>query len=122
MKVYKMNDYEWYITPLSLEETIKWYNKEFDDDTTEKDIEEADLDTEGMWWETTDKKDIVKLGDSEELIGATKTKHGYIKHACFGDLMRKEGLIYKYSSFRDVIKNNYSENLKEPEIIASTDW
>lgn len=121
-KIYKMNDCEWYITPLSIEETIKWYNKEFDEDITEKDIEEVDLNTEGMWWETKNKDDIDKLGDSEESISYKETKYGYIKNACFGDLMRKEGLIYKYSSFRDVIKNNYSEGIKEPEMIASTDW
>lgn len=122
LKVYKMNDYEWYITPLSIEETIKWYNKEFDDDITENDIEEADLDAEGMWWETTDKKDINELGDSDEIIGIEKTPKGTRRKVRFGNLMRKEGLVYKYTSFREVIKNNYSESINRPEMIASTDW
>lgn len=103
LAVYKMNDYEWYITPWNLEDTLKWYNEEFEDDLTKEDIEEANLDTEGMWWETTDKKDLDELGDSDEIIGIEKTIKGTRRKVRFGNLMRKEGL-------------------KEPEVIASTDW
>lgn len=123
LTVYKMNDYEWYITPWNLEDTLKWYNKEFEDDLTKEDIEECNLDTEGMWWETKDRNDIERLGNADEIIGIEKTPKGTKRKVHFGNLMRHEGMICKYTSFREVIKNNYlNEPLKEPEVIASTEW
>lgn len=123
LSVYKMNDYEWYITPWNLKDTLDWYNKEFEEELTESDIEECDIDKEGTWWETNDKKDIEELGDSDELIHIEKTEKGTKRSVQFGDLLRHSGMICKYTSFRDVIKDNYSnEELKEPDVIASTDW
>ncbi|HBJ1650913.1 TPA: hypothetical protein LA460_000132 [Clostridium botulinum] len=68
LKVYKLNDYEWYITPWNITDTLKWYNEEFEDYITEEDILESNLDTEGMWWETEDKNDIERLEDYDELL------------------------------------------------------
>lgn len=121
--VYKLNDYEWYITSWSLKDTLDWYNKEFEDELTGDDIEECNLDLEGMWWETKDKNDIELLGDSDELIHIEKIDNETMKKVQFGDLMRHDGLICKYTSFREVIKNNYlDEPLNEPEVIASIEW
>lgn len=37
--------------------------------------------------------------------------------------MRKEGEIYKYIPFREVIKTYYLNTiLTEPEVIATTEW
>lgn len=123
--VYKLNDYEWYITSWYLEDTLKWYINEFGDEITEEDVELCDIDKKGMWIETTDNNDILKLGDSDELISTKVDKHGKrITVPKFGDLMRGyDGLVFKFTSFRDVINKNYMDNpLKEPEVIASTDW
>lgn len=121
-KVYKLNDYEWYITPWNLSDTLNWYNKEFGDDLTTNDVEESNLDLEGMWWETQDKEDIERLGDSDEIITIEKTPTGTKRSVCFGDLMRKDGDVYKYTSFKDVIKIYYNESIEEPEVIATTEW
>ncbi|WP_252251274.1 hypothetical protein [Clostridium sp. VAP52] len=123
LKVYKLNDYEWYITPWDLEDTLKWYNEEYEDNVIKEDIIESNLDTEGMWWETEDKNDIEKLGNYDEIIGVEKTSEGTKRKIYFGNLMRKDGEIYKYIPFREVIKNYYlNAILTEPEVIATTEW
>jgi hypothetical protein len=120
--VYKLNDYEWYVTSWYLEDVLEWYNKEFDE-LSEDDIERCDIDLQGMWWITKDKEDIERLGDSDEFIHIEKTDKGTRRNVQFGDLMKKDGAVYKYTSFREVIKNNYlDEPLSEPEVIASTEW
>ncbi|WP_252225180.1 MULTISPECIES: hypothetical protein [unclassified Clostridium] len=123
LKVYKLNDYEWYITPWNITDTLKWYNEEFEDNIIKEDIIESNLNTEGMWWETEDKNDIERLGDYDEIIGIEKTLEGTKRKICFGNLMRKEGEIYKYIPFREVIKHYYLNSiLTEPEVIATTEW
>lgn len=121
-EVYKLNDYDYYITPWDLEDTIDWYNEEYEDEISIDDIEICNLDSEGMWVETTDSNDIDRLGESDELI-STYTKEG-ISIPEFGDLMRGyDGAIYKFTSYREVINKNYIDNeLSEPEVIASTIW
>lgn len=123
--VYKMNDYEWYITSLSLKDTVDWYNKEFEDDIGVEEIEICDLDNEGMWIETTDDADIIKLGDSDELVSTKIDEYGKrVLDTKFGDLMRShDGLICKFTSYREVINKSYMDNpLLEPEVIATTEW
>lgn len=123
LKVYKLNDYEWYITPWSLEKTLEWYNKEFEDDLTAELVEECDVYNQGMWFETNDEDDIEELGDSDEIIGYIKTSKGTKRSVQFGNLMRRDGIVYKYCSFKVVIEEQYSdEELLEPEVIATTEW
>lgn len=123
--VYKLNDYEWYVTSWYLEDTVEWYNKESEDEICADDIEMCNLDNEGMWIETTDNDDIVKLGDSDELISTKVDKFGTrFSVPKFGDLMRgHDGLIFKFTSYREVIEKYYMDNpLIEPEVIACTEW
>ena len=123
LKVYKLNDYEWYITPWSLEKTLEWYNKEFEDDLTVELVEECDVYNQGMWFETNDEDDIEELGDSDEIIDYIKTPKGIKRSAQFGNLMRRDGIVYKYCSFKVVIEEQYSdEELLEPEVIATIEW
>lgn len=123
--VYKLNDYEWYVTSWNLADTINWYNKQFEDEIDIDYIEAIDVEKEGMWIETTDSKDFNILGDSDELVSTKINNDGKrLKAPKFGDLMKGfEGQVLKFTSFKDVIKKHYLENpLKEPELIASTDF
>lgn len=122
LKVYKLNDYEWYVTPWSIEKTLEWYNKEFDDDLTKDMVGECDIYNEGMWLETSDKEDIERLGDSDERISIIKTPKGIKRAVRFGDLMRRDDIVYKYCSFKVAIEDMYDKELVEPEVIASTDF
>ena len=122
MRVFKMNDYEWYVSPLGVKETVAWYNNEFDDDTTSSDILEYSLDTEGMWFLTNDPNDIERLGDSDELIHYIQTDKGRKRSVQIGDLMQRYNEVYKFTSFREVIDKENLWDITQPELIASTDW
>lgn len=122
LKVYKLNDSEWYITPWSIDKTLAWYNKEFKCNLTTDMIQECNVYKEGMWLETTDEDDIEALGDSDEIISIIKTPQGLKRSVMFGDLMKKGESVYKYCSFKVAIEEIYDEELKEPEIIASTEF
>jgi hypothetical protein len=119
IKVFKMNEYEWYATKWSSEKTNDWYNKNIEDNDIE-DVELSDLDSEGMWYETNDKEDIAKLGDSDELISYEVINDKKVPKAQFGDLKRYSGDVYKYISFRDAVA--FDIYFKEPYCIACTDW
>lgn len=113
IRVFKMNEYVWYASKWNSEETNDWYNKNIEDNDIE-DVELVDLDTEGMWYETNDKEDIEKLGDSDELGDFI------LGEAEFGDLLRKGNSVYKYISYRDAIE--FDKEFTEPYSIATTEW
>lgn len=53
IKVYKMNDYEYWVSKWDVKATNEWYLKEHELEEQEnplEDIRECDLDTERMWW------------------------------------------------------------------------
>lgn len=112
IKVFQMNEYEWWVIRGYAEELNDWYNSHIADNDIE-DVRLCDLDKEGMWYQTNDKKDIEELGDSDELYVLSG-------HTSFGDLMRKDGEIYKYISFREAVAKDL--NFKEPYCIASTEY
>lgn len=119
IKVFRINECEWWVTRGYAEDLIKWYNENIAD-TEDNEVELCDLDKEGMWYLTKDKKDIEELGDSDELIGF-EIVNGQHKHKVqFGDLMKKYGEVYKFIPFRESIKFNL--DFKEPYCIASTEW
>lgn len=111
MKVYFDGDSEWYASPWELEKTKKWIveNYQLDDDL---ELEECNLDNDGMWYETNDKKDVEGLGDYDESCNGG-----------IGDLRRcveDRSTIEKLVSFRSVI--NLQGVSKNPYIIASTNY
>jgi hypothetical protein len=112
VKVFKMNDYSWFASKFDMEKTNEYYNQEIDDNDIE-DVEECDLDKDGMWWETTDKADIEKLGEADELVDD-------IGKTSVGDLMRRDSQVYKFTSFRKVLEE--SNDFTEPYEIATTEW
>lgn len=123
IKVYKINDYEWWASKLDKRKTLDFYLKETgieEEENPLEDITECDINQEGMWWETNDKTDIERLGDSDELIHYEDTPRGKVKTPKFGDLWRLGSEIYKFTSFREVIEKIGEYN--EPYMIACTEW
>jgi len=117
IKVYKMDEYNWVATKWNLEDTLKWYEdlEEIDDKFTKEDIkniQECNLETDGMWWEATE-KDIEKLGDKEELCFNPN-------ELTFGDIKYINFEVCKYISLRQALE--YDGDFSEPYIIASTEW
>lgn len=118
-----MNDYEWWVSKLNKRETLDFYLKEMgidEKDNSLEDIMECNIDTEGMWWETTEEEDIRKLGDSDELVSYEDAFKGKKRSPKFGDLWRFGSEIYKFTPFREVIAQ--MEECNEPYMIASTEW
>ncbi|WIV11148.1 hypothetical protein [Proteiniborus sp. MB09-C3] len=123
IKVYKINDYEWWASKLNIEETLDFYLKEYnldEDDNPIENIKECDIDKEGMWWLTEDIEDLEKLGDNDEIV-SYKIVHGRrIRKPEPGNLIRRSREVYKYITFREAIEKN--GEYEEPFRIASTDW
>lgn len=123
LKVYKLNDYEWYVTPWNIKKTLEWYNKEFGDDLTEDNVEERDLYNDGIFLLTEDEDDISDLEGKDELISYIKVDGNWKQSPQFGDLIRMDGMVYKYCSLKVAIEELYGDKeLTEPEVIASTDF
>ena len=118
VKVYRMNDYEWWASRWDIEKTNKFYLKDTGLDEEEnptEDIVELNIDKYGMWAMTGDKEDINKIGDSEEVM--YKDQRGKIH---FGSLKRMGDEVFKYISFREAIGKDLE--FTEPYCIASTEY
>ena len=99
LKVFKMNDYEWWCTHIGLKEFYTWYLKEYGLDTEDNpldDIVECDLDNDGMWFEFKDEANICRL--EKELNGLNEVCKGGI-----GDIKRTSYGIIEMVSFRKAI-------------------
>lgn len=117
IKVYKMNDYEWWASDLTAEETNAFYKKEIGEENSIEEIEECDIDKEGLWWvlepETEEhKKAMVALNGKHTTYPGRNRK--------IGDLSNDNGTITKFISLRDAIER--SGEYTEPFCIASTEW
>lgn len=113
LKVFKMNDYEWWVTNGYAEDLNDYYNEHIGENSID-DVELCDLNKDGMWYKTNDKEDIEALGDSDEMYSVES------KETQFGDLMRKDDDVYKFISFREALAKVSS--FTEPYCIASTEW
>lgn len=105
LKVYKMDDYEWWITDKSLEETIETFCNEYGIDREELEPEECNIDTDGMWVEATE----------EEIANNPKYNDGNPK---IGEIEKLDGLCV-FVSFREAIKRLGYQGVG---CIASTEW
>lgn len=117
IRVYKMNDYEWYASKWSIEDTNEWYKKEFvldDDENPIDEIRVCNLDEEGVWMETTNEEDLKEIGDNDEIGNVVLGKPN------FGDLKRENSSIWKYISFREAIQSDL--DFEEPYCIATTEY
>lgn len=120
IKVYRMDDYEWWASKWDKEKTNNFFNKEYGTENEIKYVEECDLDKDGMWYTTNNPEDIEELGDNDEIISIKKANGMTKREVAFGDLMRRDGEVFKYMSFRNVLK--LYDDFKDPFMIASTEW
>ncbi len=117
IRVYRMNDYEWWASKWHIEDTNEWYIKEHgldEEDNPTDEIYSCDLDKEGVWIETNEPNDIKELDDNDELGNVV------LGNPEFGDLKRYGDGIFKYTSFREALLLDL--DFKEPYCIASTEW
>lgn len=120
IKVFKMNDYEWWASKWNKEETNEFYKKEIGEENSLEEIRECDLDKEGMWWNTGDKEDIEKLGDNDEIISVEVVDGITKRKTKFGDLQRQYSEIYKFIPLREALVKH--GDFTEPFCIAGTEW
>lgn len=118
IKVYRMDEYEWWASTWSEEDTNKFFNEFYGTDNSVEDIEECNLEEIGMWIETTDKEDIEKLGEASELVSVIDSDKK-IKDIEYGALRRRYGAVWKYISLKEALKKYKEEDFKEPFCIAS---
>lgn len=91
MKVWKMDDYTWYVAQTEDEAIEAWENdcgEKYDQELYDE-RKECNIDTEGLWLEISDNPDIVP--DVKDV----KVKFGVIARTYFG--------VCKYISFREAI-------------------
>lgn len=123
IKVYKMNDYEWWASRLDPRETLDIYLKEYgleEEDNPIDYISECDIDKEGMWWQTESEQDLKTLGDLDEIVNYEEVNGRPRRKPKFGNLIRRYGEVFAYIPFREAIER--SGPYKDPYMIASTDW
>jgi len=111
LKVFKVDDYSWYVAH-NLMEFLNWYHENIDSIETKEDLTELEIiePKDGTMWNSTNitQEDIEALGEYEEVC-----------RGGIGDLMRRDGEIYKMQTFADVLGG---QDIKEPYEIASTEW
>lgn len=108
IKIFRITEYSWIATPWTLEKTVEWFEKEYDeiDQETFDDIEECGLD--GTFWEE------VELDTPfTEHIDGEKWNVGAVTLRC-GDKIQLT-TFGKYIS-------EFKTEIKEPFEIASTEW
>lgn len=119
IKVYKMDDYEWWASKWDKEKTNNFFNEEYGTENEIEDVKECDLDKDGMWYATNNPKDIEELGDNDEIISIEKVNGMTKRKVAFGDLMRRDGEVFKYMSLRNVLKLH--GDFEKPFMIATTE-
>ena len=113
LKVYKMNDFSFVASDLSVEETNAWYEKEFGEENNIEDIREVDLDNEGMWWLLTNENKIQEFLYNGCVETMTETKFGSMMTRDYHD-------VYEFISYKEALKR--SGEYTEPYEIASTEF
>ena len=114
-KVYKMNEYDWWATEENMTEAVEEYQKYIGENGICEDARECCLDNEGMWNPCTDQKKLIEFGDYDESI----SRDPETMKTLFGSMMRRYGDVYEFKPFREVLK---VESVKEPCVIATTEW
>ena len=124
IRVYQMNDCEWWASKLDKRATLNFYLKETcltEEENPIEEVRECDIDKEGMWWETDDPEDIERLGDADEIIEFVKINgQTRSKVLQLGNLQRIYGKVFKLISFREALEKH--GDFTEPFCLASTEW
>ena len=115
LKVFKMNDYEWWCTDKELEEFYPWYLKEHGldpEDNPLEEVAECDLDNDGMWWDYDDEN------EKQRLLNELGEHDGIVTPKGIGSIKKFDGEPREQISFRKAIQLNGA--YIEPFCIAST--
>lgn len=112
-KVFKMDDYSW-VCAMNIEKAINWYVQTTGEEEN-LDVKECDIDTDGMYSETSISEIVEKL---EGINNYDETNF---------DITKRSGTLLIYETFRtvieDMIKNSgYESIVLEPFEICSTEW
>lgn len=111
LRIFRLDEYSWYVAH-NLMEFLTWYHNNICTIDSTDDLAELEIiDSEdGSMWSNKNitQEDVERIGDAEE-VGKGEV----------GDLMRKDGEIFKMQTFADVIGE---EDIEEPYEIASTEW
>ena len=120
-KVYRMNDYEWWASNLTPEETLEHYMLETgiepEDTYPVEEITECNLDKDGMFIPLEDSEKIAELeksGLSEQIV---KVGHGY----GFGTIKKFNCEWFIKVPFRKALEYNKFSVDDKPFCIASTE-
>lgn len=119
-KIYSFDGIDSVVTKWDLERTKKWYENFTGADTNEMNIEEIDIEKYGYWdCNSVTEEDRNML---DVLSGSQYTEIKIIGNKrSFGDLRSLWGDCFKYISYKQGILK-YCMDIKEPEIIASTEF
>lgn len=118
--ILKFNDTDIVASPLDLQDTIKWYEKEFGE---VENFSYIDIRKEGMW--SPIEEDDPEYEDLELLqyINGVIELVRYSTSDLFGNVKYVDGELCKYISIEEYC-NKYLKSgrqMKEPEVIASTE-
>ena len=104
LKVYRMNDCEWWCTHLEIEEFYDWYLKEHgldQEDNPLEDVEECDLDKDGMWWEYEDEYNKDRIAKTYERKKDNDVSE--VHHTSIGSIDYFNNELCEMVSFRKAI-------------------
>lgn len=113
MQVFRMDESEWIAAPSLLHALVEYDSQVGLEIEYLQDIEKTDIEKEGMWsGEEISESEYIKFGKDElELHEDGKPK--------FGSFKVVDGVLCKFTSFADVIKQN---GMTETYIIACTEY
>lgn len=111
IRIFRMDDISWYAAH-SIMEFLNWYHKNIDSIECPDELQGMEMfaPEDGSMWSTENvtQEDLEKLGESDGVC-----------RGGIGDLMRRDGEVFKMQTFADVLGD---EDITEPFEIASTEF
>jgi hypothetical protein len=116
MKVFKMNDYDWVASPWTAEETKEWYLKEcgIAPEDNPEEPEEVSLE-ETMW-------DIYSEDDYEDIYNQLLHHNRTSKERKPLEINGQTFVMHDGVNIKKPLKDVIDYDVKEPYIVASTEW
>lgn len=119
--ILKFNDTDIVASPLDLQDTIKWYEKEIGEKI--ENFNYVDIRKEGMWSPIEENDSEYEDLDLLNYINGVVELVRYSASDLFGNVRYVDGELCKYISIEEYC-NKYLKSgrqMKEPEVIASTE-
>lgn len=120
--IVKLNQIDIIASPWNVNETVEWYKKYIGEDDIK--IEFVDIENEGLWNEISEDDEeyeelsqLFYINNFIELIRFNSSDK-------FNNVRIIDGNICKYISFKEYCEEylKHGNNMKEPEVIASTEY